>query len=185
MLYADGAKYDPFKQCLSGTREPVIDEIIQWANDADDPHSIFLLSGVAGSGKSTIAHTVAGYFDQLNRLGASFCFDINAHQAEQRLNYIFSTIGTDLANFDPVIKTSLKNAVQKRGLRKTTHLPEQFESFILKPVESLTHTIGPILVVIDALDESGDQDHRENLLKVLARKLPELPFNFRFLITTA
>ena len=35
------------------------------------------------------------------------------------------------------------------NVRKTTHLPEQFESFIVKPVAYLTQTIGSILINVD------------------------------------
>ena len=75
----------------------------------------FLLSGVAGSGKSTIAHTIAAHFDKLKRLGASFCFD-HSHQGGQRLDLVFSTIARDLADFDPKVKRSLKHVVQQRGV---------------------------------------------------------------------
>ena len=106
MPYAEGAKYDPYKQCLGGTRQQIIEEITEWANSVDDPHRILLLTGVAGSGKSTIAHTVARLFDHLKRLGASFCFD-RAQQAGRRLDWVFATIARDLADFDQKLKCSL------------------------------------------------------------------------------
>lgn len=182
MPYANGAEYDPSKKCLTGTRNNIVDEIIDWVNSGENVPSIFLLTGVAGSGKSTIAHTVAGCFDKLKRLGASFCFD-HAHQAERRLDIVFSTIGRDLADFDIEIKKSLKHAVQLRMQRRTTHLQKQFENFILKPVEFLKETIGPILIMIDGLNESGDPESREELLYVLASRFSELPSHFRILIT--
>jgi energy-coupling factor transporter ATP-binding protein EcfA2 len=183
MPYAVGAKYDPYKQCLGGTRQQIIEEITEWANSVDDPHRILLLTGVAGSGKSTIAHTVARLFDHLKRLGASFCFD-RAQQAGRRLDWVFTTVARDLADFDQKLKCSLRNEVQRRGLRKSTHLQEQFESFILKPVRKMQDTIGPILIVIDALDESGDRESRRVFLKILMSQLPELPSNYRILLTT-
>ena len=70
------------------------------------------------------------------------------------------------------------------GLRKTTHLQEQFDNLILKPMEDLTETVGPVLIVIDALDESGDPESREILLRVLTSRLSKLPSHFRILITT-
>jgi hypothetical protein len=45
-------------------------------------------------------------------------------------------------------------------------------------------TIGPVLIVIDALDESGDKESRRVFLKILMRQLPELPSNYRILLTT-
>ena len=57
--YADGACYDPDKGCLLGTRMAILEDISEWINspNEDVPH-IYFLSGVAGSGKSAIAHTV-------------------------------------------------------------------------------------------------------------------------------
>jgi pantothenate kinase-related protein Tda10 len=48
-------------QCLLGTRTKLLDEITIWANNKDSK-SIFWLSGMAGTGKSTIAQTVAQSF---------------------------------------------------------------------------------------------------------------------------
>ncbi len=61
-----------------------------------------------------------------------------------------------------------------------------FESLILEPLKDL-HIIGsicPILVVIDALDESGDATGINGLHTFLAKELIRLPSNFRVLITS-
>lgn len=52
------------RRCLHKTRENILAEISGWANASAGDHSqhIFLLTGVAGSGKSAIAHTVASQF---------------------------------------------------------------------------------------------------------------------------
>ena len=183
MPYAEGARFDPEKGCLPGTRQEVIDEISEWVNrDGDDVPRLFLLSGVAGSGKSAIAHTVAQQFDAVGRLGSSFCFD-RSHQAERHPNNLFSTIARDLADLDPQRRQLLWNVIQgKRALRTTKAAREQFEQFILAPTTNLM-SIGPILIVIDALDESADPTSRKVLLSILAEKISELPANFRVLVT--
>src|SRR5271156_1915940 len=57
-------------------------------------------------------------------------------------------------------------------------LSEQFDKFILEPMQTLTG-VGVFVIVIDALDECDD---RASILRVLAKhKLPE---NIRFIITT-
>ena len=155
--YAAGARFNPDKGCLPGTRERIVEEIIQWANspNGEDTRRVCFLSGVAGCGKSAIAHTIAQHFDQLGRLGSSFCF-ARADQAQRRPNNLFSTIALDIADLDPQWKTSLCNVVRgKRALRSTLAPAEQFTNLILKPSEDLT-TVGPVVIVIDALDESGD-----------------------------
>jgi len=162
----------------------VIEEIIQWANspNGDDVPRIFLLSGVAGSGKSAIAHTIAKLFNVQKRLGSSFCFD-RADQANRRPNNLLSTIALDIADLDHHWKASLGNIVKgNRSLRTTLSVTEQFKKFILEPAMALT-TVGPIVLVIDALDESAEGPSRKTLLDTLAKGISDLPSNIRILIT--
>ena len=185
MPYATGARFDPEKGCLSGTREGIIGEIIQWINspDGDDVPRIFFLTGVAGSGKSALAHTIAQQFYQLERLGSSFCFD-DADLANRNPRNLFSTMTLDIGDLDHQWKKSLCGVVKgNRSLRTTLAATEQFRSFILGPAKTLT-TIGPIVIVIDALDESGGQSARKALLDIFAKRVPELPSNFRILLTS-
>jgi hypothetical protein len=184
MPYANGARFDPDKGCLPRTREMIIEEIIQWVNspNGDDVARIYFLSGVAGSGKSAIAHAIAKLFDLQKRLGSSYCFDI-ADQVNRRPNNLFSTIALDIADLDHHWKASLSNIVKgNRSLRTTLSVTEQFKNFILNPAKALT-TVGPILLVIDGLDESGEAPSRKALLAILAKSISELPSNFRILIT--
>jgi hypothetical protein len=59
--------------CHRDTRVELLQEIYNWV-DRQDEQCIFWLNSLAGTGKSTIARTVARrYFDQ-KRLGASFFF---------------------------------------------------------------------------------------------------------------
>jgi len=184
IAYAEGARYDPERQCLPGTREEVLMEITDWINSTDGVMPrMFVLSGVAGSGKSSIAHTIARLFDDVGRLGSSFCFD-RANQAKLRPDIFFGTIARDLADLDPQRKQSLWRVVkEKTALRKTRAAREQFEHFILKPAADLT-TVGPIVIVIDAFDESGDEASRRVILSILAERISELPPNLRVLVTT-
>jgi AAA ATPase domain len=184
MLYAEGARFDPEKVCLPHTRDNIIDEINEWINspNSDDVPRIFYLSGVAGSGKSTIAHTIAHRYEQLGRLGSSFCFD-RADQANRRPDNIFSTIARDLADLDPQRKRVLWLTVKdKRSLRSTRAPREQFDKFILIPAKNM-NTIGPVVIVIDGLDECGDEGSRKVILYILAEAVMHLPSNFRILIT--
>jgi hypothetical protein len=182
MAYAHGAKFNSEKECLLGTRKGIINDLTDWVNSADAPR-ICLLTGVAGSGKSSIANTLAHQFEELGRLGSSFCFD-RSHAAERRPDNLFSTIARDLADLDAQRKSALWHVVQgKRTLRTTRAAAEQFDKFVLLPTVDLM-AIGPILIVIDALDESGDKAARAGLLSILGREVSKLPPNFRILVTS-
>jgi Holliday junction resolvasome RuvABC ATP-dependent DNA helicase subunit len=58
--------------CQEGTRENVLGEISAWSRATTYP--VCWLEGPAGSGKSTIAHTIAKQCDGDHRLAFSFFF---------------------------------------------------------------------------------------------------------------
>src|SRR5436190_1290425 len=98
--YAEGACFNRAKTCLVDTRKRILDDITEWINSTDDVPRVLLLSGPAGTGKSSIAHTIAFRFDNLGRLGSSFCF-ARSRQAELRPDTLFPTLACDLASHDP------------------------------------------------------------------------------------
>ncbi|KIJ52878.1 hypothetical protein M422DRAFT_242820 [Sphaerobolus stellatus SS14] len=183
MPYAEGARYKSGKGCIQGTRVKVLDAITQWAfkNDLDSP--ICLLLGPAGAGKSAIAHSVARIFDHLGRLGSSFCFVRG--DTSRRLQLYLPTLARDLAHRDPHIKKSLGHVIEDPSLRKTDDLGDQFDHFITQTAQGCS-LIGPILIVIDALDECGDGKHRKEFFKLLTNPetMKKLPSNFRIFITS-
>jgi hypothetical protein len=187
MTYAQGARYDVEKGCLPGTRTAILDDLISWVNGTlPDPtmndRRILLLTGVAGSGKSAIAHTLAKHFYQIRRLGSSYCFN-RSKQVQLGPSNFFSTISRNLADLDSQWKAALWKVVEgDRALRTTHSVQEQFERFLVQPAAGLTG-VGPIVFVIDALDESADVSTRKVLLSILARRIAELPPRFRFIIT--
>ena len=60
-------------RCHPGTREDLLRQIREWAQDPQGK-CIFWLNGMAGTGKSTISRTVAQSFAEDSQLGASFFF---------------------------------------------------------------------------------------------------------------
>ncbi|KAJ7033060.1 hypothetical protein C8F04DRAFT_1235038, partial [Mycena alexandri] len=56
--------------CLAGTRRKILDDITEWLTVPSVSGNILWLSGVAGSGKSTISTTIAESLRGLERLGA-------------------------------------------------------------------------------------------------------------------
>lgn len=69
---AEGASYDSYDNqhqamCLQNTREELCSEIVDWSGSSDDRH-IFWFNGMAGTGKSTIARTIAQTLKDNGRL---------------------------------------------------------------------------------------------------------------------
>ncbi|KAJ7613199.1 quinon protein alcohol dehydrogenase-like superfamily [Roridomyces roridus] len=171
--------------CLPGTRGDVLDDIRHWASVPDnDSNNLFWLSGVAGSGKSTIATTVAESFRSLERLGAFLFFDRN-NQVQSHPDGVIRTLAYCLAQTNPHIAAAICTAIQRDPAVVNAPIRTQFQCLLLEPLQATQSCVeGPILVVLDALDECGDPASRAGLLFVLSTELPRIPRNFRFFITS-
>ncbi|KAL4063361.1 hypothetical protein V8B97DRAFT_2011770 [Scleroderma yunnanense] len=164
MAYARGAGLNTTKQCLDGTRMEILKEIVDWIHDPDvNAPRIFWLHGQAGRGKSAIAHTIA-------------------LKIERREEKMLPTIARDLANRDPAFRRALAKAIEEDNtLKITPDVMQQWEKLLLRPLSKVSGGItGNVVIVIDALDESG-----MHILSVLAStKAARLPSNFRILFTS-
>ena len=147
---------------------------------------MFWLHGQAGKGKSTIAHTIANWFKELGGLGSCFCFARDRY-AERRHEKLFTTIARDLADCDPMLKRALAGVLASdHSLKTTADVMQQWQKLILYPLSKLpSPIIGPVVIIIDALDESGTEASRRNILRLLAStETINLPANFRILLTS-
>ena len=181
--YGFKSRFSPDKGCLMGTRVAFLDFIVKWVNDPASERALVLF-GQAGTGKSSIAHEIARLFDKMNRLTSSFIF-LRREQSIREAYHLLTTLARDLADRYPSFKIALgklvkDNTALRVGARDYDTL---LESLILEPLKGL-HIVGPILVVIDALDESGDTTSRIGLHAFLAKNLIRLPSNFRVVITS-
>src|SRR6266478_2979969 len=181
--YGFGSRFSPNKGCLLGTRMVFLDFIVNWVNDPTSERSLILF-GQAGTGKSSIAHEIARLFNKAHRLTSSFIF-IRREQSKPEAYRFFTTLARNLADRYPSFKIALGEIVKDNtDLRVGTRSYDTlFESLILEPLKDLP-IVGPILVVIDALDESGDTAGRTGLHTFLAKNLIRLPSNFRVVITS-
>jgi hypothetical protein len=169
--------------CHTGTRQDIIQEILTWFSQPvdDDAKRLFWLHGVAGCGKSAIAQSVS---EQLltQRRCASFFFNASV-QTKAGLDCLYTTLSRDLARLSNGWKAALVRSI--KNLEKDPDelaLTQQLERFVLQPAEHVD-VVGPILIIIDAIDESGSYEQRKPLLSTLSR-LGELPTQFRFFVTS-
>src|SRR6266446_764572 len=181
--YGLDSRFSPDKGCLLGTRMAFLGFIVNWVNDPTSERSLIIF-GQAGTGKSSIAHEIARLFDKMHRLTSSFIF-IRTEQSKPDAYRFFTTLARDLADRYPSFKSALGEIVKDNtALRVNTRSYDAlFESLILEPLTDLP-VVGPILVVIDALDESGDTSGTTGLHTFLANNLIRLPSNFRVVITS-
>ncbi|KAK7684517.1 hypothetical protein QCA50_012464 [Cerrena zonata] len=168
--------------CLHGTRESVMQTIIDWVVNIDDnEQNILWLHGLAGSGKSTIANTVSARLHDLRRLGAFLFFERDKTDRDA----VIHTMAAQLADANPVLQSKISAAIEQDRRSINSHLEAQFDHLVRRPLDdSSPSLLGPIVIVLDALDEYGDINSRRSLLTLIADEFKHLPINFRFLITS-
>ena len=104
---AKGASFDAHLEehntrCLTNTRVVLQRQIKEWAKDGTGK-PIFWLNGMAGTGKSTIARTIAQSFADEGQLGASFFFQERGGRpwyCKQVLHYYCSKSEGSCTRFD-------------------------------------------------------------------------------------
>ncbi|KAH0559460.1 hypothetical protein GP486_004022, partial [Trichoglossum hirsutum] len=137
-----------------------------WSNDPGGA-CIFWLNGMAGTGKSTIARTVARDFDEIGRLGASFFFSRGRGDLGHATRF-FTSVAAQLANTLPAVKPHISAAIAGSSNICEQGLGEQWKRLILQPLSKLNDTLlqSQILVLVfDALDECEN----ENDIKLIIR----------------
>jgi nucleoside phosphorylase len=170
--------------CLDGTRVGVLNEIDEWAS-GESEQCIFWLHGMAGTGKSTIARTVAYNYSELNRLGASFFFSRGGGDLGHAGKF-FTTIAWQLANAFPTVRRYICDAVAgNKDIARQT-LRDQWNQLILQPLAKLKATLmqPSLVIVIDALDECEEDNDIRLLLLLLAEAKSLESIRLRIFVTS-
>lgn len=179
MPYIPGAMYDYYginhEVCHPATRVDLLNQIQEWALDLRSK-SIFWLSGMAGTGKSTISVTVARWLAEQGRygevdLGASFFFK-RSEGDRGRATHFFLTIARSLGLLVPGMEHEVANEITTDPSIYHKALGEQFNKLIYRPLQKAKITPGtcPILVVVvDALDECENERDIEMVLDLWSR----------------
>src|SRR2546423_8824901 len=119
----------PPSKCHTGTRLEILEDIQSWGEGHNDS-CIFWLSGMAGTGKSTIARTVAENFDRQKRLGASFFFSRGQGLRAQATAF-FTTLAIQLTETLPDITPHICHAVAQHSKVSEQSLSDQWDVLIL------------------------------------------------------
>jgi hypothetical protein len=197
--YAVEAPFNAFAKqhspyCLPNTRIDLLELIYNWA-DGQDERCIFWLSGLAGTGKSTIARTVARNHFEKKRLGASFFFSRGGGDVGHAGKFC-TTVTVQLAKCIPTLRRHICDGIAEHGDIASLSLHDQWRQLVLSPLSKLSKDSYPFsyIIVIDALDECDDSSNIRVLLYLLAeaRSLervrlrifltsrPEIPIRYGF-----
>jgi hypothetical protein len=196
---AEGASFDSHAEehnptCLPNTRQELLDNIDHWI---DDPNSkpVYWLNGMAGTGKSTIARTVASSRSRRGDLGASFFFK-RGEMDRGNMNKLMSTLAHQLALSIPGVASFIKKTLDANPAIVGKFVKEQFEKLIQEPLSEVAATAtapSSVVMVIDALDECDEEADIKLLinifsqaktlrphLRVFLTSRPELPIRLGF-----
>jgi hypothetical protein len=136
------------------------------------------LNGLAGTGKSTIAQTIAERVFADGQLGASF-FCSRDFEDRSDLRFIFPTLAVQLAWRHTGFRSIFVPRVQSDPGIAYESLYNQMNKLIVQPlVESAISTV----IIIDALDECKDEEPASAILSVLGQLVSEIP-KVKFFLT--
>ncbi len=179
---SDARRYLGGRTCLESTRADTLREIHRWVES--DAGRLFWLHGPAGSGKSTLSHTIAEYYSTPNKnlLAASFFFS-RGHLSNS--NILFQTIAFQLGRQHSILQQAIASAIID-DMTILDKKANQLERLILDPISKMaTFLPSRLVIVIDALDECDSEDAASDVIKLLATSLSSYnaPLPLRFLVT--
>jgi hypothetical protein len=163
--------------CLEGTRVELLESIRQWMTDPTGKQ-VYWLTGVAGTGKTTVAQSVAEIAKELGILGATFLF---SHASEDRRDYrrVIPTLAYQLAR-DPHLRSGVVAAVNADKAIAMTSTSIQARHLLFDVLQRLSSSPPScMLIVLDALDECNKDTqkmHGGDLIPILVAGLKNFPF---------
>ncbi|KAF9646356.1 hypothetical protein BDM02DRAFT_247102 [Thelephora ganbajun] len=163
--------------CLKGTRGAVLDKIELWARNFHEPY-VYWLNGLAGTGKSTIAQTIAERIFADGQLGASF-FCSRDFEDRSNLKLIFPTIAVQLARNYAGFRSIFVPLVQSDPETARESLYGQMDRLIVQPLKKSGIST---VIIIDALDECKDEEPASAILSVLGQFVSKIP-RVKFFVT--
>ncbi|EKM52762.1 uncharacterized protein PHACADRAFT_211976 [Phanerochaete carnosa HHB-10118-sp] len=187
--YAIAARFDYPSQrvtCEGRTRSETLNAIYQWfllsQGEGRTPEAapqpprvearLFLLTGQVGSGKSTIAQTVAAWCSEHGCLGASF-FCSRGNRECSDIQMIFPTIAYQLGQWDRRFQEKTAEVLRQDPDIQTSLVSNQLRRLIVDPLRELP-TFPDCAIVIDALDECKDSEATSLIVRALSEHASDL-----------
>lgn len=162
------------RECTPNTRQQVLAEMSSWRHNQQQGN-LYWLNGMAGTGKTTVAHSLCVMLDRTHALGASF-FCTRLLPECRNVKLILPTIAYQLARLSHPFRCALSRVLEHDPDIYTRALSNQFDRMIIGPLRKVTHTLPTDLaVVIDALDECDDNHEIGQLLEILVKHASKLP----------
>ncbi|KAF8999292.1 hypothetical protein BDQ17DRAFT_1427906 [Cyathus striatus] len=199
----------PRLKCLKGTARSSLDQIHVWSNNFDGA-PVLWLSGPLGTGKTSIAQTMAEKWAAQKRIIATFFFSpqVDSYYAHSRrkswIRGIFNFIGNEYRSPDqkekriPIMLTLVYQLVRsvpdiERHVLLTIRrdpsildavMSKQFRELILLPLQDLQNREAPVILLIDALDECRNAQSKADFLALVTSAELYTNHGIKFLISS-
>jgi hypothetical protein len=184
--YASQAAFDDASQgaecCTDGTRVQLLEDIQAWATNPESKFG-FWLRGMAGTGKSTVARTVAENFAQQGFIVASFFFKRGAGDRGSAHKFV-TTIMRQLATYSQLTSELINAWSSHENVNISDKTMEkQWRAVVKDPLANIRHD--PILLVVDAVDECQSlRPYHDELMDLLSDSSNFEGLNVRLFITS-
>ncbi|KAJ7482722.1 hypothetical protein FB451DRAFT_1394027 [Mycena latifolia] len=169
--------------CMDGTRVNVIQDIVARLTGPPDSTRVMMLSGVAGSGKSAIAKSVAAILAEEKGILAGSFFFSRDYVERKEIKHLATTLAMQIADYNTIFRTNLIQFLETDCtgiLEAGPHL--QFQKLVVNILGNLPPSSRPWIICLDALDECG-QDHGQVFLRWLSDSIAQIPAHIRFFLT--
>lgn len=175
----------PGSGCFTGTRKALLDQISTWFNE-DDPRvpQIFSLSGLGGTGKTALSHTVCEKMHANGQLGASFFFSRDEAD-RRRVASVIPSLAFQLASVNSSYRRKLCEVLEAHPDAPSRAQQYQLKELLLDPLKQVPD-LHRYLIVLDAIDECDKERGTEggDLIPLILRELPNSGLNIKVLITS-
>ena len=166
--------------CMADTRKQILAELEEWATDEAAPN-VCWLNGMAGTGKTSIAHTLSERLDEKQMLGASFFCSRSASEQVRDPSLIVPTIAYTLSRASPLLRSAMSQIIEDEPDVGSLHVVSK--QFRLLLVNTIKAVLGPSaktykIVIIDALDECTKPGTVVKLIQAVVAFASDMPLKF-------
>ncbi|KEP45692.1 putative WD40-repeat protein (notchless protein), related protein [Rhizoctonia solani 123E] len=160
--------YDPNQACSDGTREVLLNKVINWTQNRESAETFMWISGQVGMGKTAVATSLCQRLDRVGVLAGSFFCRRDSPNFNDPLLLINNLI-CDLAMSCPAYAHQAAIAIRANPKLCSSHLSLRYDGLVKRPLQKLGRISMPttLVAVIDGLDECGDYNDRGKVLQKL------------------
>lgn len=120
--------------CMEGTREQLLDDIVAWAADSQT-QPVFLLDGMAGTGKTTVTESLCRLLDSKGILaGSFFCWRFDNSERKD-VRRILPSLAFSAARIFPTFSEALVAVLDDDPDIAYRSLEDQFEKLLSDPID--------------------------------------------------